>query len=66
MELLAELHADTILMVTHNPELTRSATRVLYMSDGEIVYDEKTKIGEVPKRARSGGQETLKQTKKNS
>ncbi len=62
MELLAELHAkgSTILMVTHNPELTRYATRVLYMSDGEIVYDEKTKIGEVPKRARSGGQETIK------
>ncbi len=62
MELLAELHAkgSTILMVTHNPELTRYATRVLYMHDGEIVHDEKTRIGEVPKRARSGGQETIK------
>jgi len=57
MELLAELHSNggTILMVTHNPELTRYATRVLYMYDGEIVYDEQTKIGEVPKRARSNG-----------
>ncbi len=62
MELLAELHAtgSTILMVTHNPELTRYATRVLYMHDGGIVYDERTVIGEVPKRARSGGQETPK------
>jgi putative ABC transport system ATP-binding protein len=62
MELLAELHAggSTILMVTHNPELTRYATRVLYMHDGGIVYDEQTKIGEVPVRARSGGQETPK------
>lgn len=62
MELLAQLHAkdSTILMVTHNPELTRYATRVLYMVDGEIVYDEQTKIGEIPKRARSGGLEKPK------
>ncbi len=59
MELLAELHStgSTILMVTHNPELTRYATRVLYVVDGSIVYDESTKLGEVPKRARSGGDE---------
>lgn len=62
MELLANLHASgsTILMVTHNPELTRYATRVLYMHDGGIVYDEQTKIGQIPLRARSGGQETPK------
>lgn len=62
MELLAELHAkgSTILMVTHNPELTRYATRVLYMHDGSVVYDEQTKIGSVPLRARSGGQEVPK------
>jgi len=62
MELLADLHAkgSTILMVTHNPELTRYATRMLYMVDGSIVYDEMSKIGEVPLRARSGGQETPK------
>ncbi len=59
MELLAELHAtgSTILMVTHNPELTRYATRVLYMLDGSIVHDEKKKLGVVPKRARSGGED---------
>jgi len=57
MELMADLHSSgsTILMVTHNPELTRYATRVLYMHDGEIVFDEQTKIGEVPKRARNNG-----------
>lgn len=62
MELLADLHAkgSTILMVTHNPELTRYATRMLYMVDGSIVYDEMTKIGEVPMRARSGGLEIPK------
>jgi putative ABC transport system ATP-binding protein len=57
MELLSEVHAggDTILMVTHNPDLTRYATRVLYMMDGAVVFDEQTKIGEVPLRARNGG-----------
>jgi len=59
MELLAELHStgSTILMVTHNPELTRYATRVLYMHDGSIVHDESTRLGEIPVRARSGGVE---------
>lgn len=53
MELLNEVHrmGNTILMVTHNPELTRYATRVLYMYDGAIVKDEKTKVGEVAKSA---------------
>jgi putative ABC transport system ATP-binding protein len=50
MELLSEIHAsgNTILMVTHNPELTRYANRVIYMHDGVIVHDEKSAIGEVP------------------
>lgn len=50
MELLSEIHAsgNTILMVTHNPELTRYANRVVYMHDGAIIHDEKSAIGEVP------------------
>lgn len=54
MELLSEVHrsGNTILMVTHNPELTRYADRVVYMHDGGIVHDEKTPVGEVPRRAR--------------
>jgi putative ABC transport system ATP-binding protein len=54
MELLSEVHksGNTILMVTHNPELTRYASRVLYMHDGSIVHDEQTPIGQVPRRAR--------------
>lgn len=54
MELLNEVHrmGNTILMVTHNPELTRYATRVLYMYDGAIVKDEKTRVGEVAKSAK--------------
>lgn len=54
MELLSEIHAsgNTILMVTHNPELTRYANRVIYMHDGVIVHDEKSAIGEVPSSIR--------------
>lgn len=55
MELLSEIHkgGNTILFVTHNPELTRYATRVVYMQDGAIKHDEKTKIGEVGQYASS-------------
>ena len=51
MELLSEIHAagNTILMVTHNPELTRYANRVVYMHDGAIVHDQKSAIGEIPR-----------------
>lgn len=54
MELLTELHSagHTILMVTHNPELTRYASRVLFMHDGLLIADEDSDIGEVPKLAR--------------
>ena len=54
MELLSEIHktGNTILFVTHNPELTRYATRVVYMHDGSVVHDEETKIGEVAATAR--------------
>src|SRR3989344_2562195 len=54
MELFSEIHGsgNTIIMVTHNPELTRYASRVVYMHDGTIVHDEQTPIGEVPKLAR--------------
>lgn len=53
MELLSEIHksGNTILFVTHNPDLTRYASRVLYMRDGSIAYDETTAIGQVAKRA---------------
>lgn len=54
MELLSEIHktGNTILFVTHNPELTRYATRVVYMHDGSIVHDESTAIGEIAATAR--------------
>lgn len=54
MELLSDVHktGNTILMVTHNPELTRYANRVVYMHDGMIVHDAKSALGEVPKELR--------------
>lgn len=54
MELLADIHktGNTIIFVTHNPELTRYATRVVYMHDGSIIHDEKTAIGQVATTAR--------------
>jgi putative ABC transport system ATP-binding protein len=54
MEMLSEIHktGNTILFVTHNPELTRYATRVVYMHDGAIVQDEETKLGEISATAR--------------
>lgn len=50
MELLSEVHktGNTVIMVTHNPGLTRYATRVVYMRDGQIVHQEETAVGELP------------------
>ena len=41
MEELSEIHkrGNTILMVTHNPNLTTYATRVITMLDGKIDTD---------------------------
>lgn len=49
MELLSDVHkaGNTIIVVTHNPALTRYAERVVFMHDGSIVADEKSTIGEV-------------------
>jgi putative ABC transport system ATP-binding protein len=54
MELFADIHrqGNTVLLVTHNPELTRYANRVIYMHDGVIAGDEKTAIGDMAKGAR--------------
>jgi putative ABC transport system ATP-binding protein len=54
MELLTDIHkaGNTILMVTHNPELTRYASRVVFMQDGAVIADEQSKIGDVPEAVR--------------
>lgn len=50
MELLSDIHkmGNTVIMVTHNPSLTRYADRIIYMLDGGIVYDEASVVGEIP------------------
>lgn len=50
MELLSDIHkaGNTVLMVTHNPSLTKYANRVVFMHDGAIVADEQTALGEIP------------------
>lgn len=64
MELLADIHrqGNTILLVTHNPELTRYAQRVIYMHDGAIVTDESTAIGTMARGARKSHFEKRKIT----
>lgn len=54
MELLSDLHkaGNTILLVTHNPSLTKYASRVVFMHDGSIVADEESKLGEIPETLR--------------
>lgn len=46
MQELAELHrrGNTILMVTHNPNLTSYASRVINMLDGQIASDHKIRV----------------------
>lgn len=54
MELLSDINrrGNTVLMVTHNPELTRYATRVIYMHDGQVAADEQTALGQMALGAR--------------
>lgn len=51
MEELAELHrrGNTILMVTHNPNLTSYASRVINMLDGKIASDKKIRVASASK-----------------
>lgn len=50
MEELAELHkrGNTIIMVTHNPNLTSYASRVIHMLDGKIASDKKIRVTAEP------------------
>ena len=49
MEELADLHrrGNTILMVTHNPNLTSYASRVINMLDGKVASDRKIRVSAV-------------------
>lgn len=49
MALLKEVHkaGNTIIMVTHNPDLTAYADRILYLKDGRIMHDKKLEEDEI-------------------
>lgn len=51
MEELSELHkqGNTIIMVTHNPNLTSYASRVIHMLDGKIASDKKIRVSDKSK-----------------
>jgi putative ABC transport system ATP-binding protein len=63
MEELADIHArgNTIIMVTHNPDLTSYASRVIHMLDGQIASDTKTPR---PKKPQSAPKRPLSRTRK--
>lgn len=48
MELFSELHkkGHTIVMVTHNPDLTVHASRLIYLKDGQLKHDVELAPGE--------------------
>ncbi len=64
MELFTEINrtGSTILLVTHNPEITKYASRVIYMHDGSIVLDEESKVGEVSTHAKKMVRKSTKKT----
>lgn len=67
MDLLKDIHkkGSTIIMVTHNPELTVHATRAIYLKDGKIMHDQKLAPGEAIKLSNvEAAKEYEKQVKK--
>jgi putative ABC transport system ATP-binding protein len=69
MEELANIHrhGNTIIMVTHNPDLTTYASRVIHMIDGQIASDTKTprpkKTTSSPKKRLDANKKTKKSAK---
>ena len=70
MEELADIHArgNTIIMVTHNPDLTSYASRVIHMIDGRIDSDTKAPrpvtTDAVPKRRLDANTDPAKKPKR--
>lgn len=65
MEELSELHkqGNTIIMVTHNPNLTSYASRVIHMLDGKIASDKKIRVSDKSKSEQVTLRRTAKKTK---
>jgi len=72
MEELSDLHkrGNTIIMVTHNPDLTTYASRVIHMLDGKVASDTKTprvlekKVEKIALSARQSSKSSAKKRKK--
>lgn len=69
MEELSDIHkrGNTIVMVTHNPDLTTYASRVITMKDGQIETDSALRTAEpkvVPAKRPLGEKKAKKPTKK--
>jgi putative ABC transport system ATP-binding protein len=72
MEELSDIHkrGNTIIMVTHNPDLTTYASRVIHMLDGKIASDSKIPIEfekpakKVPLNAHQSSSKTTKKSPK--
>lgn len=66
MEELADIHArgNTIIMVTHNPDLTSYASRVIRMIDGRIDSDTKVRLKKAERAPKRRLDSNTKETKK--
>lgn len=66
MELLKKLHSDgnTIIMVTHNPDLARYAERELHIVDGKIAKDTVAEVVDKPSKKKATKKAKSKSKKK--
>lgn len=68
MQELSDIHkrGNTIIMVTHNPDLTTYASRVIHMLDGKIASDTKhpPKTEDITKKIPLNARETTREKKK--
>jgi ABC-type cobalamin/Fe3+-siderophores transport system ATPase subunit len=68
MEELSDLHkrGNTIVLVTHNPNLTTYASRVIHMLDGKIASDTKHPVAVESETVKKPLNKTTKVTTKKS
>ncbi len=68
MDMLRDIHlaGNTIIMVTHNPDLTAYASRIIYMRDGAIVEDKPLRRNEVVDLDKLTKDDAKQEAKKNN